>query len=463
MAMTPEQQTIIQYQADGLTTSYVYPFLILQANSQNADIVVYNTPSGQPANPIADIVDYTTYSVTGVGNVNGGTVVFNIPPAQGNIITLSRQMDFSLTTNFAAVTNFNGANLDASLQRLLLLCQQNNSNFTLRALQYVIDTYLPTPLVNNLPLLTNIDNQVWISQGGNILAAVLQNDNMSTFRSQIASQVQGADGASLVGYYDTNTNIPQTLATFLNNLNLANNIFQPGMRIGYGGYTPPSGWLIENGQQVSRATYTNLLNAITFIQQGTTHSSASNITGLSDTSNMFIGMAVTGTGIPVGTTIASIVTPNSEISLSQNSTASAPVNITFYPWGAGDSLTTFNVPDSRRRVSMGAGGTNVSDPTFGVGTLVGQKGGQETHVQTVAEIATHTPTTASVSIAGHTPITNSNATSGGSGASKAQASPGAVNLPLVVDTATVTLNPIGSSSPMNIIQPVLISTMIIKT
>ena len=464
MTMTPQQDTIKQYQADGLTTNYVYPFLILQANSDTADIAVYVTPPNQPANPTADLVPYTAYTVTGVGNVLGGLVIFNVAPVQGAIVTLSRQMNFSLTTNFSAVTNFNGANLDSALQRLLLLCQQNNTNFTTRALQYFIDTYLPTPLENNLPLLTNIDNQVWISQNGQILAAVLENDNMSTLRSQLASEVMGADGASLIGYYDTNTNIPQKLSDFLNSLNLANNIFQPGMRISYAGYSAPSGWLIEDGSAVSRASYPNLLSAITFVQQGTTHASATNITGLSDTSNMFAGMAITGAGIPTGTTIDHIAVPNSEIVISQNASASATVNITFYPWGAGDSSTTFNVPDSRRRVTMGAGGAG----TATIGNLVGNVGGSETHTQTVGEIATHTPTGA-VAITAHTPMQNYNGLTPAAGNGRiawmqtSGSGGGNGNATLTVDTQTFTGDPIGSSTPMNIVQPALIATMIIKT
>ena len=97
--------------------------------------------------------------------------------------------------------------LDNAFQRIVLLLQQMQGNYTInagsvgsisRSLQYVIDTYLPTQANNILPLLTNIDNQVWISQGGNITAAVIEeNPDSSTLRSQLASQTAGADGASL--------------------------------------------------------------------------------------------------------------------------------------------------------------------------------------------------------------------------------------------------------------------------
>lgn len=55
-------------------------------------------------------------------------------------------------------------------------------------------------------------------------------------------------------------------------------------------------------------------------------------------------------------------------------------------WGAGDTTTTFNLPDLRRKVTVGSGGS-------GSGTLantVGSSGGEESHVLITAELAAHT-------------------------------------------------------------------------
>lgn len=53
-------------------------------------------------------------------------------------------------------------------------------------------------------------------------------------------------------------------------------------------------------------------------------------------------------------------------------------------YGVGDGSTTFNVPDLRGRVPIGQGkGTGLTARTLGA------KGGEETHVLTIAELASH--------------------------------------------------------------------------
>ena len=54
-------------------------------------------------------------------------------------------------------------------------------------------------------------------------------------------------------------------------------------------------------------------------------------------------------------------------------------------YGQGDGTTTFNVPDFRRRVSVGAGGTASTT----LGNAVGSSGGEETHQLSEAEMPSH--------------------------------------------------------------------------
>lgn len=54
-------------------------------------------------------------------------------------------------------------------------------------------------------------------------------------------------------------------------------------------------------------------------------------------------------------------------------------------YGVGDGLTTFNLPDPTRRTLVGAGGTS----TATLGNTPGSVGGEESHVLTTAELASH--------------------------------------------------------------------------
>lgn len=60
----------------------------------------------------------------------------------------------------------------------------------------------------------------------------------------------------------------------------------------------------------------------------------------------------------------------------------AAINTT---WGIGDGSTTFNVPDFRRRVCMGSGGTG----TGTIGSTVGSNGGEESTALTAANNGAH--------------------------------------------------------------------------
>lgn len=199
MANLPQQNTINQYLADGLTVNYIYSYLILL----NSDIQVYVTPPGQEADPTADIkqlgVDYT---VSGMGTVTGGLVTFFISPVNGAVVTLSRNILVSIDTNFSLAQNFNGANLDAAFERVTLFTQQTETILSTRALQYEVNTYLPNSASNLVPTLGN--NQVWSGLNGAVVATTIETDpDISLLRSQLASEIPLAEGALLSGYYDT--------------------------------------------------------------------------------------------------------------------------------------------------------------------------------------------------------------------------------------------------------------------
>ncbi len=458
MSNLPQQIPLNQYLMDGVTTAYPYTFLVLEAQDvNNNDMAVYITAPNQPANPDADILTINTdYTVTNVGNTNGGMVNILVPLVAGSILTITRNMSVSISTNFAAVQTFNGGALDEAFERVILIMQQLNMLYLRRALSYAIDTFLPDEAQTNLlPTLVNIDGQIWMSKNGQIIAVVLEeNPDISTLRAELANALPGTDGAGLIGYYDVNTATSTTVRAFLNSLSNSA-IFLPGMMMDFAGIAAPTGWLLADGSAVARASYPSLLTAVTFVATGTTSNSNMVITGVSDTSNMFIGMGLTGVNIPLGATITAII-PNTSITISVQPTLGATIPITFYPFGAGDSSTTFNVPDTRRRTTIGAGGTVVSNPPMGVGNQVGDIGGEELHTMTLNELVSHThnyhassPTTPLNPNVVYTGISD------GVNHYNSSGIPNAINPMIITNT--------GSGAPFNVMQPSLVVTKIIKT
>lgn len=161
-----------------------------------------------------------------------------------------------------------------------------------------------------------------------------------------------------------------------------------GVGVDFEGFTLPAGWLWEDGAAVSRATYSDLFDAITLVQNGTLNATI-NVTGLTSTKGIRVGCPVEGANIPASTTVATIVSATA-ITLSAAATGSGVTSLRFLPHGAGDGSTTFNTPDARGRVGVGMddlGGNgdagNLDAAQVGIGRQLG--------AQTVALVAAEAP------------------------------------------------------------------------
>lgn len=109
-------------------------------------------------------------------------------------------------------------------------------------------------------------------------------------------------------------------------------------------------------------------------------------------------------------------------------------------WGAGDGVTTFTLPDFRRRVAVGSGGSG----TGTLGNAVGNTGGAETHTLDTTEIPAHTHSGAQANTA-------ANPTSGAATSNAIQYDPTA-------NTAST-----GGGGAHNNMQPSAVVLKIIKT
>jgi hypothetical protein len=147
---------------------------------------------------------------------------------------------------------------------------------------------------------------------------------------------------------------------------------------------------------------------------GTTTSASAAVTGLASTHNLFVGQAVSGAGVPAGTTVAGI-TSASAVTLSANATASATVPLTFsgspnvvipFSATAGDvaALLAAQPAIGPTGVTASGGPLNTTPVTV---TFCGPLGGQPLKLMTVAanSLTGATPTvtrgTVGVAVASH--------------------------------------------------------------
>lgn len=168
-------------------------------------------------------------------------------------------------------------------------------------------------------------------------------------------------------------------------------------------FNPGDGWLLANGAAVSRSSYAALMAAITLSFNGT--ASGSTISGLSSntTAVLAAGMAIEGPGLGANATISGVSATS--IMLSSNPTAGVG-NFIVFPNDNGDGGTTFQLPDMRGRVPVGAngpGGNNQPLVRLG-GSTYNNLPGEATHSLTSTEGPSHYHSASggvSISDAGH--------------------------------------------------------------
>lgn len=325
MADLPQQNTIIQYLADGVTSVYVVPFYtpIEPDGTPNLDVFTQLfTAQPIPENDIKQWnVDYTY--TPNLDPITGGVITFlpgKIPP-NSFVVTIVRDVFASLDVEFSQAAKFSGITLDAALDKLLLISQQNKSYTLGRNISYIVNSYLPESTLSanvQIPVLGN--GFIWKGSAGGVIATFLEeNPDVSTLRSDLANEAPITNGAALVGFYDETNLNPTTVSAQLNLLTAGLNAAIPsGFIMEFAGTAPPPSFLVCNGQLISRTVYSNLFAAI-------------------------------------GTT-----------------------------WGAGDGTTTFAVPNLNGFATAGSGGS-----LFSGTDAVGDSGGVKTYTIVEANLPPH--------------------------------------------------------------------------
>jgi hypothetical protein len=107
---TRDPQPRIQYSGDGSRTTFGFPFPVLASD----DLLVF-----------LDDAAATGFAITGLNNAAGGEITFAVPPAAGTSVTLLRRTEGIRETDFVDGGPFRAAAINAELDRIMLLIQED--------------------------------------------------------------------------------------------------------------------------------------------------------------------------------------------------------------------------------------------------------------------------------------------------------------------------------------------------
>ena len=358
---------------NGATTTFSFPFPGLSS----ADIVVQTTTAG-----VTTTISPSAYAValnapiapnpTGVG----GTVTYPLsgtPLASGSTITIIRILSVIQGSSFANQGTVYPSAVEQALDYLTMLVQAITGPSGVSTLAIVAPPTDPAGLNYTLPAAAARAGQALIFDViGNVATGAVPTGNpTSTTMAPVTAASSIAVAQSLLGI----TSLPS------------------GMEADYAGFTAPTGWYFELGQAVTRAGDAPLLAVIAPSFACTVTSGSANVSGITGgTTGWLAGMAIESPGFPAGTTVLT-VTSGSTITASQTATSNAS-SVQIFPYGNGDGIVTFNLPDGRGYVYAGYGGTAASRLTSATRTggwdFVNATGGAETGTLTVGQIPGHT-------------------------------------------------------------------------
>jgi hypothetical protein len=115
VALTVSVQTPIQqYYGNSSATVFTYPFRVISS----ADLHVY----------LDGILQSSGYTITGVNNDAGGSVIFSAPPATGVLVVLQRLLTLNRETDFQEAAALPTIVLDNDLDRVTMMIQDTRAS-----------------------------------------------------------------------------------------------------------------------------------------------------------------------------------------------------------------------------------------------------------------------------------------------------------------------------------------------
>jgi len=133
-----------EYTANAGQTIFNYTFKIFQ----NTDLNVYVTPAGQDANDSTDLT--TLYTVTGIGDEDGGSITLAIPTNANDLVTIVSNIPSSRTTDYQNNGDFRPNVVNNDFDRVVSLVKKVEDR-TNRALLLPESQQDPKPLSLPIP------------------------------------------------------------------------------------------------------------------------------------------------------------------------------------------------------------------------------------------------------------------------------------------------------------------------
>ena len=107
----PIQQPYSRSIANGVTTVFPFEFYVINASDIRVSVDNVEVDSG--------------YSISGVGNVSGGDVIFLTPPVNGAVVLLERAMPLSRQTDYQDNGDFLAETVNRDFDRIWMVLQSN--------------------------------------------------------------------------------------------------------------------------------------------------------------------------------------------------------------------------------------------------------------------------------------------------------------------------------------------------
>jgi hypothetical protein len=279
-----------------------------------------------------------------------------------NDITALGALTTPLTPTQGGSSVYSGA--DAGSANAYLVTTPVPINFTLRS----------GNTVNFIPSFTNTGPST-LATAGTTATAILRQTNAGLV-PLVGGEIFTGQIATVI--YDG------TQYELINSAVAANT--QPCTSIDYAGITVPTGYLAENGQAVSRATFPTLLACMT-ISVAATLNGTTTVT-VPNSALMQVGWFVGGSNVTCNSTINSIPGGGTTIVISNAAGAGGASTLTIGPQPLGDCATTFNVPNYQGRATVMADGSGsvLTATTCTNPASIGTTCGAQTETLTLAQL-----------------------------------------------------------------------------